>query len=310
MTREEVIPVAGPSLPLTVSANTVVNSATVSTQTQEQATLKARAKTRVTRKISQVCVATNVSSTCREATVAAPGAVASETTQDRVIITPTRNRTASCASVFLRPDFILCGVDLHTCKLAHCISNSNNKGVILTHSFQALVPKTRIALSSAARRILNTPNAGGTSIWSEVMSFEIVSALFNAILLRTEMEIEYLPGSKITDYSINLFGKSIGISVTRAMKYKGTFTEEDGLRLLNKKLFGVIESSRCVIEEHSWERQILHIFAEKDYIADILRECLSQIDQELLSNTIVIVTVCKNAPWLFYNNLPNACSAS
>jgi hypothetical protein len=140
------------------------------------------------------------------------------------------------------------------------------------------------------------------------MSFEIVSALFNAHLLRTEMEIEYLPGSKITDYSINLFGKSIGISVTRAMKYRGTFTEADGLRLLNKKLFGVIESSRCVIEEHGWERQILHIFAEKDYIADILRDCLNQIDPELISNTIVIVTVCKNAPWLFYNNLPNGCN--
>lgn len=169
------------------------------------------------------------------------------------------------------------------------------------------MPKTRITLSAAAQKILHTPNAGGTSIWSEVMSFEIVSALFNAQLLRTEMEIEYLPGSKITDYSINLFGKSIGISVTRAMKFKGVFTEEDALRLLNKKLFGVIESTRCVIEEHSWERQILHIFAEKDYIADVLHDALNQVDPDLLSDTIVIVTVCKNAPWLFYNNVKDGC---
>lgn len=142
------------------------------------------------------------------------------------------------------------------------------------------------------------------------MSFEIIYGLFNAMLLRTEMEIEYLPGSKITDYSITLFGKSIGISVTRAMKYKGVFTEEDGMRLLNKKLFGVVESSRCVIEEHSWERQILHIFAEKEYIADVLQKCINKIEPTLLSNTVIIVTSCQNAPWLFYNNLPNQCVAS
>eukprot|EP01102_Stenamoeba_stenopodia_P013204 TRINITY_DN4254_c0_g1_i1.p2 TRINITY_DN4254_c0_g1~~TRINITY_DN4254_c0_g1_i1.p2 ORF type:complete len:120 (+),score=42.51 TRINITY_DN4254_c0_g1_i1:556-915(+) len=85
------------------------------------------------------------------------------------------------------------------------------------------------------------------------------------------------------------------------MKYNGHFTMEDALRLLNKKLKGVIESSRGVVAEHAWERQILHIFAEKKYIAETLKEALKLVDQSLLSTTIVLVTVCKDARWLFYN---------
>ena len=58
------------------------------------------------------------------------------------------------------------------------------------------------------------------------------------------MEIQYFPeGSKKTDYSVLLFGKPIGVSVTRAMKFSGKFTEEDAINLLEKKLLGIILSS-------------------------------------------------------------------
>ena len=54
------------------------------------------------------------------------------------------------------------------------------------------------------------------------------------------MEVEYFPeGGSITDYMVQMFGLSLGVSVTRAMKYRGgTFTEEDAEKLLNKKLKG------------------------------------------------------------------------
>jgi hypothetical protein len=60
------------------------------------------------------------------------------------------------------------------------------------------------------------------------------------------MELEYFPyGSKITDYSVRCFGRSIGVSVTRAMKFRGVFTIEDGVALLTKKLNGV-NASVCL----------------------------------------------------------------
>jgi len=136
---------------------------------------------------------------------------------------------------------------------------------------------------------------------SEAISFEIISALFNAQILRTEKEIEYAPGSKITDYSISLFGKPIGVSVTRAMKFEGNFTEKDALSLLSKKLTGVNLSTLGVKEEHSWERQILHVFAQKEYIADLLHDALNKVSSDLLSDTIIIITVSENAPWIFTN---------
>jgi len=51
------------------------------------------------------------------------------------------------------------------------------------------------------------------------MSCEMLSQLYNANLLRTEMEIEYIfnPGP-ITDYSMQIGDQQIGVSVTRAMR--------------------------------------------------------------------------------------------
>lgn len=53
------------------------------------------------------------------------------------------------------------------------------------------------------------------------------------------MEVSYFPeGGSITDYTCTMFGTCIGVSVTRAMKFKGDFEAEDAKRLLNKKLNG------------------------------------------------------------------------
>jgi hypothetical protein len=89
------------------------------------------------------------------------------------------------------------------------------------------------------------------------------------------MEIRYFPhGSKITDYSIKLDSKCVGVSVTRAMTFGKHYTTFDAERLLQKKLFGVINSTKngtprfifassvnwyLVMREDGWIKQILHI---------------------------------------------------
>lgn len=53
------------------------------------------------------------------------------------------------------------------------------------------------------------------------------------------MEVSYFPeGGSITDYVCKIFNKKVGVSVTRAMKYRGQYTEEDAHHLLTKKLKG------------------------------------------------------------------------
>jgi hypothetical protein len=53
------------------------------------------------------------------------------------------------------------------------------------------------------------------------------------------MEVSYFPhGGSITDYMCEMFKTTVGVSVTRAMKYKGDYAIEDAKYLLNKKLKG------------------------------------------------------------------------
>jgi hypothetical protein len=162
----------------------------------------------------------------------------------------------------------------------------------------------QVRLTDGGCRIRDLPNAGGNSVASEVMSFEILRASYGADLLKTEMELEYFPmGGSITDYSVLLYDLHIGVSVTRAMKYNGTFTEEDGLRILKKKLEGVVQSSRLVMDP--FHKQVLHIFAEKEYIADVLEDLYNtspELTDDVKSSTLVIVTVAADTPWIFYNN--------
>ena len=58
------------------------------------------------------------------------------------------------------------------------------------------------------------------------------------------MEVEYWPeGGSITDYTCTMFGTTLGVSVTRAMKYGASNMEiEDAERLLRKKLRGELIS--------------------------------------------------------------------
>lgn len=123
-----------------------------------------------------------------------------------------------------------------------------------------------VQLGRDARRMLETPNAGGTSILSEVMSMELMQRLLGAKMSKTEMELAYSTShTPITDYSCILPAmngqppKRIAVSVTRAMAYQRKFRTADAKRLLTKKLRGVFYSNQTLANEPI-ERQILHIW--------------------------------------------------
>ncbi|KAL0481671.1 hypothetical protein AKO1_012558 [Acrasis kona] len=164
-------------------------------------------------------------------------------------------------------------------------------------------------LSRGALKILHVPNAGGSSVRSEVMSYEIIRGLMPGTELhKTEMEIEYFPrGSKKTDYSIMASGQCLGVSVTRAMNYfvNQTFQSEDARAILYKKLNGVVWSTRNNYSTNKMDvfrRQILHVFAQNEEIAGMLQEEYYNIPLDIRSDTIVIVTVTpeKGSKWLYY----------
>mmetsp|Transcript_3364 Transcript_3364/g.3697 ORF Transcript_3364/g.3697 Transcript_3364/m.3697 type:complete len:188 (-) Transcript_3364:39-602(-) len=169
-------------------------------------------------------------------------------------------------------------------------------------------PRDAVQLTAGGRTLLETPNAGGNSIWSEVMSFEVIRACFGAELLHTELDIQYRPTSKITDYSVCIDGEPVGVSVTRVinfrdLKHKGhvrrSFTY-DGVRdLLYKKLFGVIASTKGVLKRYRWKKQILHIWTTSAFVTRAVRHVYAEIDALYQHNTLVLVTEAKRGHWMF-----------
>jgi type VI protein secretion system component VasK len=125
------------------------------------------------------------------------------------------------------------------------VSSIFTKLTLTRNTFDCRVDKDGIQWSEDSKRILNTANAGGNSQYSEALSNELISTLTRGRLLKTEMEIEYFPmGGKITDFCMEIDGQPIGVSVTRALKFRGQFTEKDATSLLTKKLDGINQSTR------------------------------------------------------------------
>jgi len=157
-------------------------------------------------------------------------------------------------------------------------------------------------LSMGGHCILNEPNAGGTSLYSEVLSYEVMNKCFGARLDLTEMEIEYFPyGSKKTDFSVMMHGQRVGVSVTRAFHFAhdSLFTEEDAQMLLRKKMYGVIASTGNVVRRHRWKKQVLHIWTPSMNIAILLHREYKKLDVSLRANTMVVVTIASQMSCVF-----------
>jgi len=208
------------------------------------------------------------------------------------------SQKTSC-SLYLRSDFAIRSSFKNSFQMEALVRDQTKCGIVVS-TFESFLRKDKINLCEGSRKMLNLPNAGGGSIWSEVISFEVLASLFRAQLLRTEMELEYWPlGCKITDYSVRMYGIDIGVSVTRALKYKGIFTDQDAVELLEKKLYGVNVSSRHVISNHSWKKQILFVWAEQQYIGELIVKQFELLSDELKSNTVIYVCVSKNSQFIY-----------
>ena len=183
------------------------------------------------------------------------------------------------------------------------IKDLKSNGSLITF-FDQIKPFGKMRLTSEATRIMNTPNAGGSSIESEALSFEILKRYFNAHLLKTEMEVEYFPqGGSMNDYVIYLFDTVVGVSVTRAMKYQRDkeFDLDDAFALLSKKLKGINQSSKNSLIK--WDKQILHVWTMSEKICETLLLAWFNLNEDLRSNTVLLITCAENSVEVFTNQV-------
>ena len=186
------------------------------------------------------------------------------------------------------------------------VADTNSTALLVNRMISIATSPSAYRLSAGAMRVLQEDNAGGASEFSEAISFEIMHRLFDCQLLKTEMSIAYRygPWSRKTDYTCLMRGEAVAVSVTRAMRFAGTFTQQDAFNLLYKKLYGCQMSNRDVLAGDRWTKQILHILCAHQYIVEILRAVYAFIYEhtpELIGNTVVLITLTDGAPFLYFN---------
>ena len=148
-------------------------------------------------------------------------------------------------------------------------------------------------LSEGGREILRDGNAGGSSLFSELFSYEVLHRCEGAVLLKTETEVEYVdPMSKLTDLLVSIDGHKIGVSVTRAVTFPrdAPYGVAEALPLLESKLEDILVSSANVAPEDRWVKQILHVIAYGDAHAEAMLSAHAMVDESIRADTILIVT--------------------
>lgn len=148
-------------------------------------------------------------------------------------------------------------------------------------------------LSEGGQEIINDGNAGGSSIFSEVFSYEVLHRCEMAELLKTETEVVYTTQGKITDLLVEIDTHKVGVSVTRAVTFPRTepYTMQRANDLLIDKLGDILESSANVAPEDAWTKQILHVIADEAGHATMLENAWMALDAGVKSDTIVVVTI-------------------
>jgi len=177
-------------------------------------------------------------------------------------------------------------------------------------SFVAGEAYVKTELSPDGQRLFDTPNAGGSSTESEVMSMEVLRACEGAKLVKTETEVLYAPPSdsganSITDILVEIDGKKLGVSVTRAYKPKSQgLTDADVQAVLVKKLEGINQSSLRVLPADKWVRQILHVFAVDKSASDAVERVWKTLSPALRADTLLLVTETQGGGFIYCNPDP------
>ena len=167
---------------------------------------------------------------------------------------------------------------------------------LLTEFLITRLPRNELILCTSARQVLCTRNAGGSSIWSEVIAMELLHRIFGAELLKTETTISYVRQSCIVDFIVSINQHRFGISVTRVMQLQRA---EQIQRLLVKKLKGLSQAIDHVSEADAWERGLLHVLVTSSADAEIVASQFTSLSPSFHRIATLLITVVHNAAWIF-----------
>mmetsp|Transcript_12538 Transcript_12538/g.18936 ORF Transcript_12538/g.18936 Transcript_12538/m.18936 type:complete len:245 (+) Transcript_12538:114-848(+) len=200
---------------------------------------------------------------------------------------------------------VIIRAELYSEMMLHKAVKCESNHVTVIQDAFTLVAGSQVIVGTQAQKVLDEPNAGGTSVVSEALSAEYMVRRFGAQDIVTEMAIQYwFPNWKKIDYIATIFGGRVGISVTRAMgyPYASDFKMEDAVRLCQKKLNGLVVARAGISPAFSYERSILHCWCQTQEISNMMyiafHEMIARDKIEnstcptLVGSITLILTVC------------------
>lgn len=148
-------------------------------------------------------------------------------------------------------------------------------------------------LTAGGQTMIDEGNANANSLMSEVFAYEMLARCEDAILLKTENNINYDVEGKITDILVEMDSMKIGVSVVRGVIWPlgSDYTLAEANRVIGGKLDDILQSSANVSAEDAWVKQILHVIAYDQQSADTIAAAWETFDATRRADTIIVITV-------------------
>lgn len=165
-------------------------------------------------------------------------------------------------------------------------------------------PAERDLLTPGGRQIILDGNAGGSSLYSEVFAFEWLARCELATLLKTETQITYDVVGKKADLLVEIDGRKVGVSVTRAVTFPfgQPYTLAAATSLFERKLDDLQLATMQVSAADRWTSQMVVAEAYDLQHAQMAMQAWSMLDAPTRGATILIVYVTSGDDRFIYTD--------
>lgn len=106
-------------------------------------------------------------------------------------ISPLKSEPTSPVNMYIGENFSVMLDQYMYFKMQNLVTDNSGNGVIHT-KFDSFKKIDNMSLSNAAQKLRDVPNAGGNSVVSEVLSFELLRRCFGGHLLKVSLSLFFI----------------------------------------------------------------------------------------------------------------------
>ncbi|HVV86644.1 MAG TPA: hypothetical protein VHE35_26480 [Kofleriaceae bacterium] len=165
-------------------------------------------------------------------------------------------------------------------------------------------PADRDQLTPGGQQMIVEGNAGGSSVYSEVFAYEWLARCEGATLLKTETEIQYDVQGKKADLLVEMDGRKVGVSVTRAVTFPfgQPYTLAAAQTLFQRKLSDLRLATEQVSAADHWTAQLVIAEAYDLQHAQVAMQAWNGFDAATKGTTQMIIAVTDGDDLFIYTD--------